>query len=128
MPITKKQWVAALRSGQYTQGAGKYKQPLTTSPTGFAHCCIGVYLEMDDQGLLNEVDKEASEKTSPTAYEKVSQMLENRFDLDISQLIDLNDYYGCTFDQIANAIEAGKVNSLWNRCKADRDIEYDGAE
>ena len=127
MPITKKQWVAALRSGQYTQGQGKYKQP-ADGAIGFAHCCIGVYLEMDDQGLLNEVDKEASEKTAPTAYEKVSQMLENRFDLYISQLIDLNDYYGCTFDQIANAIEAGKVNSLWNRCKADRDIEYDGAE
>lgn len=127
MPITKKQWVAALRSGQYTQGQGKYKQP-ADGAIGFRHCCIGVYLEMDDQGLLNEVDKEASEKTSPTAYEKVSQMLEDRFDLDISQLIDLNDYYGCTFNQIADAIEAGKVNSLWNRCKADRDIEYDGVE
>jgi hypothetical protein len=41
--VTKRRWIAALRSGKFTQGKGKLKQvngPETT------HCCLGVLREI----------------------------------------------------------------------------------
>jgi hypothetical protein len=40
----KTQWIAALRSGQYTQGKGMLKQ--TTEQGDIRHCCLGVLCEL----------------------------------------------------------------------------------
>ena len=44
-PEFKRQWVAALRSGEYTQCTGAlHRKPVDGDPGG--HCCVGVALEV----------------------------------------------------------------------------------
>ena len=48
-PALKAQWVAALRSGQYTQGTGFLKR--TAGST--TYCCLGVLCEITNQWPTN---------------------------------------------------------------------------
>lgn len=104
-PVIKQKWVAALRSGQYTQGIGQLRvHNKTTDAVSF--CCLGVLCDLqghewtDENSVCGEPDWEIQEKVSipPSA---------------ISLLINMNDEgahnlppTNKSFKEIADYIEA----------------------
>lgn len=100
-PEFKAKWIAALRSGEYTQGIANL---YTDESDSF--CCLGV------AGLIAGVPKERmNRKTNPTldlVYTEVCPGLE---DVDRAELIQMNDgtdkYWNekKTFEEIADHIE-----------------------
>ncbi len=102
-------WVAALRSGEYTQGYGGLKQ----YRDGVArHCCLGVLCEV--LGILEEPSSvpEHVKFDDNTAYisEKVKRLVGlSTHDGELSinpynSLVYMNDH-GATFEEIATVIE-----------------------
>lgn len=106
----KVKWVVALRSGQYTQGAGYLKKNWEVEPK---HCCLGVLCEVMD------ADQRPNEDTGVTAFaddpdvEKqdthyLPEGVRERAGIaksDQRQLTDLNDVNCLTFNEIADWIE-----------------------
>lgn len=98
-PEFKAKWVAALRSGEYTQGTGNLYNPYSDS-----YCCLGV------AGLLNGLSKEDMEfKSNPDTdyvYKKVCPGIS--YGEEMQELIRMNDGVGATkanFNEIADHIE-----------------------
>lgn len=100
-PEFKAKWVAALRSGEYTQGKANLYTPETDS-----YCCLGV------AGRLNGIDTHKlaykSNPSTDSVYEDVCPGIE---DDDRDELIQMNDgEWGSgrgqkTFNEIADHIE-----------------------
>ena len=121
-PEVKAKWVAALRSGEYPQGAGHLKVQMNNEPDP-RFCCLGVlcdvegmelhrgaeFIGMDgeEEGIAyyikgSTIDSEpmASESYLPSAFAQQAGLL----DVDIL-LASFNDM-GASFDEIADWIEA----------------------
>lgn len=98
-PAFKAQWVAALRSGAYSQGV--YKLYDASDET---YCCLGVACRLTglDRGQWNEhADSESPDDAMAERWGLASSRALELFDA----LAMLNDEEGFTFDQIATVIE-----------------------
>ncbi len=110
----KKKWVAALRSGEYTQGKGKLRINRDGGETLF--CCLGVLCNIHAQ----EHPKIAATQTDPTtyllAYDVLPVVVRDWAGLvrcGGDKILIAGEYHslshhnddGCTFTQIADAIE-----------------------
>lgn len=113
-----KQWIKALRSGNYKQGNGYLKHG---KDNDIYHCCLGVAIEI--QGIKfvpveNQANyyittfDEANSMTSPSCswFEKIYGFYHtinmfNDYDSPPNNLMILNDSRKYTFDQIADIIE-----------------------
>lgn len=102
-PKAKAQWIAKLRSGEYTQGTGSLRD------SGNKYCCLGVLCEVAvEDGLIPEgtliengeyygYDEHAS--FLPTSVASVYNVGETH------ELIRLNDQEKWSFEKIADYIE-----------------------
>ncbi len=95
--VVKKLWIKALRSGKYQQGQMELR------PGDGTYCCLGVLCDLAIK----------AKQISPTAIDwfrgNPPPCVAEWAGLDLSAqdgLVDMNDG-GCTFEQIALAIENG---------------------
>lgn len=85
-PEMKKRWVEALRSGKYKQGKGRLHDEVHDT-----YCCLGVLNEIEDLGIPGEAG--ALDGNTVDAFDQ-------------NVLIRMNDVMGCSFEHIADWIEA----------------------
>jgi hypothetical protein len=109
------EWVAALRSGEYTQGTGALKQD---NEQGTRHCCLGVACEVfaERLGLTERVSQAGThlfdnfEGNLPPDVQAhlglhgASPYVNTSPGKEVS-LVRMNDDCGKTFAEIADAIE-----------------------
>ena len=93
-PDVKAAWVAALRSGAYTQGTGMLRRDLGGK---VEHCCLGVLHEVMRPG---EPVPAAGWLPTRLVYEAGLPRHEH------ANLVSLNDRCGYDFSQIAAYVEA----------------------
>lgn len=118
MPVNEenmRKWVAALRSGNYKQGRGDLrKRPINES--GFVFCCLGVLCDISGLGewdgtcyLVNGDPYEGDLPVPVAEWLGLVPVGSDKYGTDVeledSTAINLNDNYGYTFEQIADAIE-----------------------
>lgn len=99
-------WAAALRSGEYKQGKGI----LCSGP--HYYCCLGVLAKIQNAlgetpiaGLAMPIRNTYQTNTLPSEYR-------DKWGLSLAahdKLIIANDTLNWTFDQIADAVEAGNI-------------------
>ena len=95
-------WIAALRSGEYTQA----KEVLCTEDSN-QMCCLGVLCDIMDPGGWNPDEDENGEQLRHTFALAGEEVIRPMFGLLTDQIADLvtkNDA-GFTFDEIADYIE-----------------------
>jgi hypothetical protein len=111
-----KRWVAELRSGKYKQCKSYLATEVTKGEPRY--CCLGVACEI----LKDELDLAVEEQQNCKSYDKTWTSLPNKVmdALDIRNsmggfidengskrcLVNLNDYEGNTFAEIADVIES----------------------
>ena len=105
----KDKWVAALRSGDYEQGREGLRDYKNR------YCCLGVlcdiviaenpHLKWNKEDDSQEYDVNKSTDYPPMDIYKITGKLE----IEPEDLATLNDSLRCTFEQITNIIEAGKL-------------------
>lgn len=97
-----KQWVEALRSGNYKQGKNALCNPNNEM------CCLGVYCDALKFAEVEKAwaDDRGDKNINPLVYEALWYKLDSRAGgpLSLDVLIIMNDR-GRSFDQIADAIE-----------------------
>lgn len=111
-------WIAALRSGKYTQGTGSLRKDYPY-PGGVTHCCLGVLCELyleahpgehwvknEVTSYMEEMGPHGMEKFSGVPPPKVMKWARLEGDSTISMYYRLNDAKGASFDRIAEVIEA----------------------
>lgn len=115
-PEVKARWVAALRSGEYKQIKGALKRE-------GGHCCLGVLCDLyakerglkrwNDGQLSADADRTHSihfqDKGIPGAVVGIWSGFDSSLRVSIgkkTQQLDGHNDDGCTFDEIADAIEA----------------------
>lgn len=99
-PVTREQWVAALRSGEYKQGRGALR--IRNSDDSWNFCCLGVACELagvDWRGVLKITSRFHNNATPLAAMLNVTGE-------QTDALARYNDK-GETFLQIADRIERG---------------------
>ncbi len=100
-PEVKAKWVAALRSGKFTQG----RSALKTVDGGY--CCLGVLCEIN--GDLTEdgyVENDTEEDETGTSASYPPAGYQGLTHTEIRHLGRMNDLYRATFAQIADYAEA----------------------
>lgn len=109
-PKIKAKWVKRLRSGEYRQG----RRALRTTVAGEDHfCCLGVLCEIAvDEGVIPAPEiaegarwYDGSSVYPPPSVVQWADLPDVNPAVGASRLADLNDTYGCTFDEIADMIE-----------------------
>ena len=104
VPLTKEQreniraWIAALRSGNYTQGHGLLKQ--ITPELKIKYCCLGV---LEDVVEGQKMVGFARSCLTPGTYRDYIGVFAESIAQD--ELIILNDTKRLSFNEIANCIE-----------------------
>jgi hypothetical protein len=115
-PDIKKQWVDALRSGEYRQGHSSLR------PLDGSYCCLGVlcdiYAKTTGKGKWEYRDEDwtcalfHADDTSQDCYPPPSVMhwagiedVPDDADIVINKLIDMNDDDQASFNRISNYIE-----------------------
>lgn len=117
-------WIASLRSGKYQQAFARLR-----SGHGMAYCCLGVACDLydpskwqgDSYGLstcflsMEVADALGSPVTRPSVHltEAEATPLGLGF-MKPTQLSDLNDLHGWTFDRIADFIETYRERIFTN--------------
>lgn len=92
----KDQWVAALRSGDYSQGGGRLYRP-----EEHRFCVLGVLGDLND--LLDGKGHTAyilGGASSATLYDFIPMYVQD-------QLLKFNDIYALSFNELADIIEGG---------------------
>lgn len=113
-PKIKQQWVAALRSGEYKQGAGALHR---FSEAGDTYCCLGVLCDlavkasvcrryMDEDGIYHYGHASHNDTYLDSSIVEWSGLDGYNPKVEGRRLAELNDK-GFTFDQIADLIEWG---------------------
>jgi hypothetical protein len=102
-PEVKKDWLTALRSGEYQQTKGTLKR-------GDSYCCLGVLCEVLPDVSWSRNDARPAMVIGGMAYSSTSipPVLRERIGLEeteMTYLIRMNDSYGAPFDGIADYIE-----------------------
>lgn len=98
MPITREQWVAALRSGEFKQATGRlYKG------WGDGYCCLGVACALAGVPKDRLNGQETSQFFSVDMQELYTQL---GVDAELCDSLASANDRGYTFDQIATVIEA----------------------
>lgn len=106
-------WIAALRSGEYTQGRGELKaiqhDPNYVTPPQVTHCCLGVLCAVAGVDMpmvsLYASNKERCEfggANGTFQYSRRNPPLTGR---EQSELISMNDEQAASFETIAQWIE-----------------------
>lgn len=98
-----KTWVAALRSGEYTQGKGVLKSEGT-------HCCLGVLCEISpfDIEANMSILFPSADVADWAGLSDIAPLMPRSYKTDKGprrSLSDINDGGGKSFKQIANIIE-----------------------
>lgn len=111
-PELKEKWVAALRSGKYTQITGSLEEPLNSK---VSNCCLGVLCRVTENDPYGEfLDYERDEFTCVSYGEVLTPAFREHIVLNIeyvTTLVSMNDGMGeytdnpQTFSQIADWIE-----------------------
>ena len=128
-PTFKAQWIAALRSGEYTQGQDALKRTYPVEGVELAqgcdpasrHCCLGVAADLLHKEQPDVFDWDVNQlKNVAHAYPYVSgdnlpyifmeaklssDTTEPAWDLFMRKLVELNDMDNWSFNQIADYIE-----------------------
>jgi hypothetical protein len=105
-----KKWVAALRSGKYTQGKGFLCTNAIGNPNEKRHCCLGVACELAGmKGKLSEPTKRAytfgrTQQYLPKSVQKLIGCSTRNPTINGMALSKLNDN-GTSFASIADEIE-----------------------
>lgn len=116
-------WVQALRSGEYEQGGGVLRrlaadrEPPPGSierPTKDAYCCLGVGHNIvsgtwETGGMLSSRDQNPIVSVSGNLPYWTMEHL-GLSNTDHENLVQMNDDFGFTFDQIADVIETADQN------------------
>jgi len=98
-PKYKSSWVTALRSG-------KFKQTTVSLRRGNSYCCLGVLCQI--AGVPARKLGERGTHSFDGGSSVLTQRLRGVFELtdtNIDNLIDMNDSYGKSFEEIADYIE-----------------------
>lgn len=115
-PDVKAKWVAALRSGKYTQTkhklhSGEYKE--RTIDVNPGHCCLGVLCEISKQETGFGIEENRNQAHSETIGETIRTWAGLNVKQGATVLIDgehrflsYHNDHGKTFLQIADAIES----------------------
>lgn len=103
--VSKQEWIAALRSGEYTQGYS-FLCRKTLKSTSF--CCLGVYCDLKGYPI-SYVTSRNIVRFKANSGTQALKIIEGDFDFDISEeiinrLVNLNDSK-VSFEKIANYIE-----------------------
>ena len=121
----KDKWIAALRSGEYTQDRGRLKtqfNDIETDAATYGHCCLGVAaeicdaLEFDrkwggDVWVVKDLARSQATYNGPElellTHVPIPSILESSRKTDSIYFIAwrLNDEYRWTFEQIADWLE-----------------------
>ena len=107
-PELKAKWVAALRSGEYTQARE------TLCDEGDAFCCLGVLLSISDKGYWNgplyEFEREYDDDGDPIVCDgdlgRFGRRMFGISDTAEASLITMNDDQNKSFAEIADYIES----------------------
>lgn len=115
-------WAQALRSGEYEQGRGVLRRaagdrdslPDGTRPTKDAYCCLGVGHNIvsgtwETGGVLSSRDQNPIVSVSGNLPYWTMEHL-GLSNTDHENLVQMNDDFGVTFDQIAEVIETADRN------------------
>lgn len=111
----KRQWISALRSGEYKQGYQRLER-------NGEFCCLGVLCDLAVKaGVVERVHGEyghgvvgfarpgdpegPNASTPPWAVVKWAGMVSDSDSLEMRSLINLNDIKGLSFEEIADVIE-----------------------
>ena len=120
-------WVAALRSGKYTQTTRRLRRPVTRKDdASFEYCCLGVAADLcvdKDRGMgwsgnyLQQFNTRTGCSSASLPWEIEQHLFglkgpapDKGTPLAVTYCIFLNDEQGFTFEQIADVIEAVLVN------------------
>lgn len=114
-----RQWIAALRSGEFKQTQGRLGEVAEDGSN--AYCCLGVLCELAmAEGLVRHQEKnfewayDGETMLPPTAvahfigdpeYTYEVSIHDDEFDSDRIELSSLNDDHAWTFEQIADVLE-----------------------
>ena len=105
MTITRSDWTAALRSGQYKQTQATL---MRNAGGENSYCCLGVACAIAKEGLTRRDTRLPNNRNDRTIEDIVPGIMD-ALDLDddlIAWCIDMNDDERKTFDEIADAIDA----------------------
>ena len=103
MTITRSDWTAALRSGQYNQGLGHL---MTKQGT---YCCLGVACAVAKEGLTREETLRLGTGVGDRHISDIVPGILQTLDIDediINTCIEMNDTERKTFAEIADYIDA----------------------
>jgi hypothetical protein len=106
-PVTREQWIAALRSGEYKQCTGKLYRPGEEG----GYCCLGVLgvlagaRRVDNEGCLSGLEFDVDD-TSEIYGAYLPQTIADSVGIYSQQtLSDMNDK-GMSFEEIADYIDS----------------------
>ena len=98
----RREWVEALRSGEYDQGVGRLMVRVgNLNEDLFEYCCLGVACEITDP--LQDRELWRRDDMPPDGIAVQFGLADGEDDPDF--YANLNDKYHWTFDEIADAIE-----------------------
>lgn len=105
----KTKWLAALRSGKFTQGTGYLAKRHFDSPH-YSHCCMGVLCEILELPTTCNGGKvkgycDGSTEWLPDEAVRLAELPSGNPVTSKGQLTKLNDVDGLSFDEIADIIE-----------------------
>jgi hypothetical protein len=110
----RKDWIKALRSGNYKQTIGSLKNAVEDVPDSSSYCCLGVACEV--MGLVSELT-EYGDNTYENQTTIAPHVVQIYFGLNSAEgdfyiknghstsLVSLNDELGYDFNEIADVIE-----------------------
>jgi len=119
-PDIKARWVAALKSGDYTQGQGRLHATSANGTNSF--CCLGVLCDLaNKENIVSTVEAYATSDGVSMIYDDNESWLPDcvaewagldhhksividNMKVSYSRLAELNDY-GATFNELATIIE-----------------------
>ena len=103
-PELKAKWIAALRSGEYSQGRGKLKRNNTELQPSF--CCLGVLCDIVKPDGWEGLRHNFSGKSVQEEYPNLNEMKKiGIYTSTVKKLATMNDDDGLPFSKIADYIE-----------------------
>lgn len=102
----KTKWIKALRSGKFLQGKGQLRKQVAFS-SHVRFCCLGVLCEISPKKAVLEGQSNFKAKNKIGKYDIPDGFELNPFGISqrvSSKLVNMNDNFGNSFDEIANYI------------------------
>lgn len=96
----KKKWIDALRSGKYAQGTGRLRREVDGKD---CFCCLGVCLDVNAPEGWKQIEEGPGWRWR---YE--ADVPHEKYPLNLSPYIRMNDHKGKTFEEIADFVEVNE--------------------